>query len=102
MFCERHYTAPVKGDGQFFSLGLSVPCHTKGLFPGHGRGRAFFLETIPETEQYYLTNMIFSPLLKKGVLLLAFCGVLGGGVLSAQEAGIGMVYQELNMLRRRV
>lgn len=29
--------------------------------------------------------MIFSPLLKKGILLLAFCGVLGGGVLSAQE-----------------
>lgn len=94
MFCERHYTAPVKGDGQFFSLGLSVPCHTKGLFPGHGRGRAFFLETIPETEQYYLTNMIFSPLLKKGVLLLAFCGVLGGGVLSAQEAGGAPITEE--------
>lgn len=94
MFCERHYTAPVKGDGQFFSLGLSVPCHTKGLFPGHGRGRAFFLETIPETEQYYLTNMIFSPLLKKGVLLLALCGVLGGGVLSAQEAGGAPITEE--------
>lgn len=94
MFCERHYTAPVKGDGQFFSLGLSVPCHTKGLFPGHGRGRAFFLETIPETEQYYLTNMIFSPLLKKGVLLLALCGVLGGGVLSAQEAGGASITEE--------
>lgn len=94
MFCERHYTAPVKGDGQFFSLGLSVPCHTKGLFPGHGRGRAFFLETIPETEQYYLTNMIFSPLLKKGVLLLALCGVLGGSVLSAQEAGGAPITEE--------
>lgn len=94
MFCERHYTAPVKGDGQFFSLGLSVPCHTKGFFPGHGRGRAFFLETIPETEQYYLTNMIFSPLLKKGVLLLALCGVLGGGVLSAQEAGGAPITEE--------
>ena len=93
MFCERHYTAPVKGDGQFFSLGLSVPCHTKGLFPGHGRGRAFFLETIPETEQYYLTNMIFSPLLKKGVLLLALCGVLGD-VLSAQEAGGAPITEE--------
>ena len=36
--------------------------------------------------------MIFSPLLKKGVLLLALCGVLGGGVLSAQEAGGGSDY----------
>ena len=47
-----------------FSLGPGVPCHTKGLFPGHG-GRAFFLETIPETEQYYLTND-FLTIVEKG------------------------------------
>lgn len=64
MFCERHYTAPVKGDGQFFSLGPGVPCHTKRLFHRHG-GRAFFLETIPETEQYYLTND-FLTIVEKG------------------------------------
>lgn len=44
MFCERHYTAPVKGDGQFFSLGLSVPCHTKGFFPGMGGAGRFSLK----------------------------------------------------------
>lgn len=92
MFCERHYTAPVKGDGHFFSLGPGVPCHTKGLFPGHG-GRAFFLETIPETEQYYLTND-FLTIVEKGILLLAFCGVLGGGVLSAQETGGSPITEE--------
>ena len=38
--------------------------------------------------------MIFSPLLKKGILLLAFCGVLGGGVLSAQETGGSPITEE--------
>lgn len=31
--------------------------------------------------------MILLPFLKKGALLLALCGMLGGGVLSAQETG---------------
>ena len=38
--------------------------------------------------------MIFSPLLKKGIFLLALCGVLGGGVLSAQEAGGAPITEE--------
>lgn len=38
--------------------------------------------------------MIFSPLLKKGILLLALCGVLGGGVLSAQETGGAPITEE--------
>ena len=38
--------------------------------------------------------MIFSPLLKKGFFLLAFCGVLGGGVLSAQETGGSPITEE--------
>lgn len=31
--------------------------------------------------------MILLPFLKKGAILLALCGMLGGGVLSAQETG---------------
>lgn len=39
MFCERHYTAPVKGDGQFFSLGPASHVTQKGFFTGMGAGR---------------------------------------------------------------
>ena len=53
----------------------------KRPFSVHVPAGGFFHETIQETDQYSFINMILLPFLKKGAILLALCGMLGGGVL---------------------
>lgn len=75
---------PSRGWTLFNILGV-IPCHTIRFFSGPAVRRGIFLETIAETHQYYFIIMMLSQLFKKGCLLLAVCGWLGGGVLPAQE-----------------
>lgn len=49
-------------------------------------------------DQYYGESMIFSQFLKRGVLLLALCGALGVGALSARGTGAAPVTEEVKAL----